>query len=710
MKISKETLEVKLLLDNIEVQKILTGEKQVYSKVVEAFEQDLYVFVKAFNIDEQAVKTLVKDSFIYTYNQLNYYKEAEIFSEWFAATTFSYLYKELKHNMKMEETPIMDASYKEIFIFFLHELLQVSKLTISKAINITNQEIEVALNSTYRSFYTEELTEEKPKEGCLSSEELLQYVEKVNDEDVNSKGEDHLEFCPSCRESVFSMKSLKKAKLEGWRNQHLEKEISQTIIEELIPYKKKKRSWKYQYLAAASVIALFSIFMYVIPNVTTWVSAASNYIKYGQFHNVWGSGTYAVENSDVTFEVLHVEVSPLFLYIHYDVNEEAKDRFYNYDNYRGSLVNHWGGSVFRMKIDDGQRYDLALAEMPTLTDRENILILSIAHIEEIPDTFELEIIIRELANRRGIWDLTIPIQYAPFKDEMEFVDIDFKETFADSVEIAIEQLIKTTHGSIIEYKVGLTNEELERIEDSLPSKVNGYNTMYLDRNINPMMSIQSASGFHLIPLNLLDHYNLLSSSYPVPQSNTQKVAYSHFYYDVEELNASYETGVHNPMESIVKGVLDKDNSMHIMLEGFQYHIPVDITIPIKLQEVEDYPLNIEVNGDIFETITIKKITLDRTEYSPERFDIVLKGSKQSKLVKNIYHWNVHETEMRDGWQPIVSYTYGENNQAMESDTVGFHLQVFIDENTPELVELKSTGMQRIIHLEEPLKIPLGKKE
>ena len=699
------------MLENIEVQKILSGEKEIFSKVVEAYEQDLYMFVKEFTLDEEIAIALVKNSFIYTYNQLHKYKEKEIFSEWYATTIFAYLYEMLDNSMNTGELPIKNASYKESFIFLLHELLHVGKSTISNALNISIQELEIALTSAFKNFYFDELPEGTLKEGCLSNEELLQYVEKIKDEEVKSEVEDHVEFCPSCREFIFSMKSFKKAKLQGWQNQHIETDEVQTLMEELTPYKKKKGAWKYQYLAAASVVALFSIFMFVVPNVVTWVSAATNYVKYGQFYNVWGSGTYAVEDSNVTFEVLHVEVSPLFLYVHYDVDKEAKAKFYNHDNYSGSLVNTWGGSVFRMKTDDDQRYDLELAEIPPLKDGENILVLSIASIEEIPDTFELEITLREVANRRGIWDLTIPIQYAPFKNDIEIVDIDFKETFAGSVEIAIEQLIKTTHGRVIEYRVGFTDEEVERIGNSLSVKRNGGNPSYLERNINPMMSIQGDGGFRLIPLHLINYNKLFSSqANPAPYSNTQKATYSHFYYDIEELNTLYEKGEHNPRESIVKGRLDKDDSMNILLEGFHYHIPVYISIPIKLQEVEDYPLNMEVNGDVFESITIKKITLNSTEYNPERFDIVLKGSKQNKLVKNIYHWTIHETEMRDGWQPIVSYTYGENNQAHETDTVGFHLQVFIDEDTPEEVEIKSTGMQRIIHLEEPFKIPLSKRK
>ena len=281
-----------------------------------------------------------------------------------------------------------------------------------------------------------------------------------------------------------------------------------------------------------------------------------------------------------------------------------------------------------------------------------------------------------------------------------------KQTFANSVEFSIEKFIKTSLGNIIEYKVNLTDVELERIEASTSEESSqyGYETNYIKYNVHPMILIQSSEEHHLIPINLIEYHRILEDGQP------QKSAFSPYYYNMEELIAYHETGEHNPRESFVKGRLDKDETPYMVLAGFQYHVPVDISIPIKLEEVEDYPLNIEVNGDVFESITIKKVIVDRNEYSPERFDIVMKGSKQNKHVKNIYHWNVHETEMRDGWQPIVGYTYGENNQAYETDTVGFHLQVFIDEDTPEEVEIKSTGMQRIIHLEEPFKIPLSKRK
>ena len=503
------------------------------------------------------------------------------------------------------------------------------------------------------------------------------------------------------------MQLFKKEKIQGWRNKQLDTEIVHTLMEELTPYKKKKRSWKYQYLAAASVVALSSIFIFGAPNVVTWVSAAANYVKYGQFYNVWGSGTYAVEDSNVTFEVLHVEVSPLFLYVHYDIDKETKENYYkNINNYSGSLVPPWGDSVFRLKTEDDKRYDLGVSDLPPLKEGENVLVLSLDSIENIPDTFELEMILREVAHIRGIWSLTVPIQYAPFKDNIEIVNLNLKQTFANSVEFSIEKFIKTSLGNIIEYKVNLTDVELERIEASTSEESSqyGYETNYIKYNVHPMILIQSSEEHHLIPINLIEYHRILEDGQP------QKSAFSPYYYNMEELIAYHETGEHNPRESFVKGRLDKDETPYMVLAGFQYHVPVDISIPIKLEEVEDYPLNIEVNGDVFESITIKKVIVDRNEYSPERFDIVMKGSKQNKHVKNIYHWNVHETEMRDGWQPIVGYTYGENNQAYETDTVGFHLQVFIDEDTPEEVEIKSTGMQRIIHLEEPFKIPLSKRK
>ena len=696
------------MLDNIEIQKILSGEKQLFSKVVEAFEQDLYMFVKSFNIEEETAITLVKDCFIYTYNQLQYYKETQIFSEWFATKTFAYLYKEIDTNIKIEDSPLPYASYIESFIFLLHELPEVGKPTISKALNISYQELEIALTNAYKILYSNELIGGGSlKEGCLSSEEFLQHVEKLTNEEAKSKVEDHLEFCPSCRESIYSMKSLKKAKLRGLRNHHLDKEISPLVIEEIIPYKKKKRSWKYQYLAAASVIALFSIFMFVVPNVITLVSAASNYVKYGQFYNVWGSGTYAVEDKDITFEVLHVEVSPKFLYVHYDVDKETKERFYDQDNYFGSLVQPWGNSTFQIVTKDNNSHNLGVSDMPPLKDGENVLILSFNSMDVIPDSFDLKLNVREIAHRQGLWELTIPIQYAPFKNDMEVVDIQLKETFWNSAELLIEQLITTPLGSVIEYRVNLTDEEVNRIMDSLPeeAKMNGYDPSYIKNDVHPMLSIVSKDNFHLIPIHFYDrnHHN------PALQT-TQKVAYSQYYYDLDELHALYEKGEYNPRDSIVKGRLAKEDTMYMVLEGFQYHVPIELSIPIKLEEVENLPVNYEVNGDVFETLTIRKITLDKEHYNPERFEVTMKGSTKNKQVKNIYHWGIYATG-ENHFEHSLNYEYGnEYNNPYESDEIGFQFLVYIDDNTPEEVVIRTHGGTRIIRLEEQLRIPLKMKE
>mgnify|MGYP005749564071 FL=1 len=553
------------MLDNIEVQKILSGDKQLFSKVVETFEQDLYVFVKSFNMEEETAITLVKDSFIYTYNQLQNYKETQNFSVWFATTIFAYLYKEIESNMIKEDSPILHTSYKESFIFILHELLHVGKPTISKALNISKQELEIAITNAYKILYSNELIEGGSlKEGCLSSEEFLQYLEKLTNEEAKSKVEDHLEFCPSCRESIFSMKSLKKAKLRGLRNHHLDKEISPLLMEDIIPYKKQKRSWKYQYLAAASVVALFSIFMFVVPNVVTLVSAASNYVKYGQFYNVWGSGTYSVEDKDITLEVLHVEVSPKFLYVHYDVDNETKERFYGQESYFGSLIQPWGSSFFQIKTKDDKSYNLEASEMPPLKDGENVLILSFDSMDDIPDSFDLKLNVREIAHTPGQWELTIPIQYAPFKNDMEVVDVQLKQTFADSAELSIKQLLTTPLGSIIEYSANLTDEEVNRIMNSMSeeAKMNGYDPDYLKNDVNPMLSIVSGDNYHLIPIHINNHYH------PARQT-IQKVVYSQYYYDLAELQALYEKGEHNPRDSIVKGRLTKEDTMYMVLEGFQ---------------------------------------------------------------------------------------------------------------------------------------------
>ena len=697
------------MLDNIEIQKILTGEKQLFSKVVEAFEQDLYVFVKSFNINEETVISIVKDSYIDTYNQLYNYKETQIFSEWFATTTFAFLYKEIEKNMKMEDLPIPNASYKETFIFLLHDLLHVSKSTISKVLNISIKDLETAFISAYKNFYSTELTEGTQKEGCLSNKELLQYVEQLSNEEVKSKVVEHLEFCPSCRESIFSMKALKKSKLTGWRNNYLDKVILQTIMDDLIPYKKKKRSWKYQYLAAASVVALFSVFMLVVPNVVTWVSAASNYVKYGQFYNVWGSGTYAVEDKDITLEVLHVEVSPKFLYVHYDVDKETKEKFYGQENYFGSLVQPWGNSTFQIKTKDNKTYNLGVSDMPPLKDGENVLILSFNSMDVIPDSFDLKLNVREIAHRQGLWELTIPIQYAPFKNDIEVVDIQLKETFADSAQLSIEQLITTPLGSVIEYSVNLTDEEVNRIMDSLPdeAKRNGYDPTYLKNDVHPMLSIRNDENFHLIPIHFYDHNN---HNNPALQT-TQKVAYSQFYYDLDELHALYEKGEYNPKDSIVKGKLAKEDTMYMVLEGFQYHVPVEFSIPIKLEEVKNLPVNFEVNGDVFETLTIKKITLENEHLNPERFEITMKGSTNNKQVKNVYHWGIHEAGENHFEQRYINYEYGnEYNNPYDSDEVGFQFLVYIDDNTPEEAVVRTHGATRIIRLEEPLRIPLKMKE
>ncbi len=694
------------LLDNIEVQKVLLGEKQLFSKVVETFEQDIYMFVKAFNIEEEIVISLVKDSFIYTYNHLHFYKETEVFSEWFATTIFSYLFKELERHFTDKEAPIQNATYKETFVFLLHDLLQVGIYTISKVLNNSVQDVEKELVHAHKHFFKEELEERMEKEGCLSALELFQYVKNTIEGSSKIKVEDHLEFCPSCRESVFSMKSLKATKLKIWRHQQLEADISQIIIDELIPYKKKKRSWKYQYLAAASVVALFSIFMFVVPNVVTWVSAASNYVKYGQFYNVWGSGTYAVEDRNIKLEVLHVEVSPKFLYVHYDVDNETKEKFFEQENYFGSLIQPWGNSTFQMKTKDNKTYNLGVSDMPPLKDGENVIILSFNSTDVIPDSFDLKLNVREIAHTQGNWELIIPIQYAPFKNDIEIVDINLKETFADSTELSIEQIIKTPLGSVIEYKVNLTDEEVNRIMDSLSeeAKSNGYDSSYLKNDVNPMLTIESADNFHLIPIHIYDNYR---HNNPALETTTQKAAYSQFYYDPDELQALYEKGEYNPRDSIVKGRLTKEDTMYMVLSGFQYHVPIEFSIPIKLEEVDNMPLNLEVNGDVFETITIKKITLENDHHNPERFEITMKGSSHNKQVKNIYHWGIHEADDNSYEQRYINYEYGnEYNNPYEDDEVGFQFLVYIDDNTPEEAVVRTHGATRIIRLEEPLRIPL----
>lgn len=621
--------------EKIYIEKVLAGDLEAFDPIIEKYKNSVYRVGYWLLGSLELAEEFTNKSFVKVFENLSSYDEKELFSFW--------LYQEVIPLLK--ELPILEdgndienwLSDKPHYMHLQEEILSLRKETrvpllyYYLLIELTDEQ-KSALSDNSLGEFTGYLLKakniirqnfvsrsDKPTEACFSVEDLVAYQGEVLESPKKMRMNDHLEFCPVCRDLLHLI-----VKEEGMLQQvlqapSLDTDFNVKVLEQLTPYtvkRPKQRSMAYQFGVIGVMIALIVGGFVVLPTIIPWTKMASNYFMYGSFYNVWAEGTYTAEDNNITVEITGIDVDPLNMVVHYEVSSKDKET--------------GAGGVDRFTIyavdEDGKTYPMEAASPQdslmgeTGASQESLVDTNfyVRALNEtaLPDNFTLIIRFHMLKSRGGDWEIEVPIEYDKAMGEVEVLELNEIIVVDDKIELEILSIEKGKYGSRLKYDVRLKEEEIKRIETNLKRTNQKYDEQFF-------MSYHDVFA-SLVLVNNEDEY-LIPIGYPSlnNMSSISQIDFSNVYADQDLMG--------------IKGVGTGDEELFAEIKAIYYHEPGFYSLTVPLEETMKQPLDIDLDGYTLDELSVKK-----QEGKPT--NVLITGQRTQDYKSRNFHWEFFDDD------------------------------------------------------------------
>lgn len=674
--------------DLLNINEILNGNIEKFTYYVELYQDRLYAIAYRMVHDKEEARKLVEGSFEYVYAQLPTYMEEETFTSWFFKITIPHLFNRITYKgNSTEHIPFQSLTFPEQKVLLLHYVLAMDESNIAAVLHFSIKEVEGYLTEAKEKLRGT-ITVKNQGEDCIKVDKLYMYYKQDVSDKEKALIEDHLEFCPACREILTTFEKEDKQLIKFLNQPFLPDSFAEEVVEGLKAYTKtnsnKRKSWKYQIVTSSILLAVVLLGMFVVPKLSPVYTAVSNYIKHGEMYNVWDEGTYIYTDKDITLEITGIDISPTNIALHYKVETERTLGLYGHD----SIINTWENSAVQIKTDDKVQFVELLMPMfhSGTTKKEDTLYFSLKQLEEIPDEFEVLINIRRIAGYPGTWDIQIPVNYVKADKNVETIAINETIMLGDEGKFEIIQFERSDIESKLSLFVELSEEE--RLQKSKQfEEIAGYNytdLYYLMPHIEFEVVTESGDP-------LAGYYN-----YYEPQITEDGFLFEYDFMNMIIDRDSFEK----------KGDLDPKEPIYFEFISMNKMEPVQIAIPITLTE-GIYDVNIKYDDIEINTV---EVIMDNNQHADFVYPkILLKGSKPLKT-GYFFHWNAVDEE--DNYLDFHVGGYGYHMEGYEDTDIVQELELYPDfsKELPETFILKATDLRKSIQPTEQIRIPLYEGE
>lgn len=660
--------------------------------VIQQYEESLFFVASLLKKDREEAEKLVIDTFLYMENELTSFpKKDASFDYWFVSNAVAYMFREGSFSFRNHpnlKDELINSTFKALGPFsqqtvILHYIFSIPIASISSLLNSSIEDIQ----NRIISFQLELIGELRSSEGmgsdCIQIEQLVRYSQEMLPEETATSARDHLEFCPSCRTKLaLTTDVLQKVQLY-FQPVPLETSILTPLLHKQQPPTKKK-SFLYQIIAAASIVAIFGITIWNMPKIEHWTELANNYMKYGEFYNVWPEGTYVTEVSNIAFEVTNVEVTPIMMRVDFQVESE---RDFMYPN-EHPLSEQIGKPLFDIRSYAGHNTFTIKTEDKIIPIR-NITIfnknfdgtagsffLDLKEMDgDIPDVFDLFFFTTRIGNYFGPWKLEVPINYKDGVKKVDTVALEKSVTVKDNILISLDEWVTGSVGSSLRYKMDVSEDVIEtdvRVNYNLENELG-------EKVIPHPISFAYSSPRHFGRGSGNDNHEL--EWYGFNQGSNEQLFLPYLLTSNEEKQ--------------VKPLDDKER-LYLSLYEVQYFEEIDVVIPIPLSEIENEPIQYSFDGTHFEIVLVRKVEGELANI----YDVNIFGKEDDNLsIRNFYWFFDHEFGFTVF--PYPDYHRGSN----DPDAYG-QFQITVFEDNVETVYIKANAVETTIQLQDPIKIPL----
>ncbi|MCA1319433.1 hypothetical protein LC085_05860 [Bacillus tianshenii] len=685
---------------------VLKGDLDSYVPVIHKYEEKISQTFHLYISDKERVEELVMDVFVHVHSKLPEYMDQadNSFDDWFIHKAFHYMMSLIERdNPRRPESKTMEVffrslSSKEQEVLILEHIF---KLPFSKIGIILGLEQEVVMKISHdaKRDYIHLGISESSAHTCINNNDLFYYVaEGKNKEFID----DHLEFCPACRERLSQIEKQLKS-MESYLHPVINgTSYQEKILQNIKPYNKhgrKKKSWKYQLVSVFAIFITCFGFIYFLPQLNEWKTLASNYMSHGEFYNVWDRGTYVAKDKEISLEITNIEVTPLLSRIDYVIETDRElTESYAYTGNHFLVVKP---GLVSIKIEENI---IPLENISLISTSEDLkkgsLYFDLSEKADAVghDRFELVLNTSRVGGVFGNWELAVPVEYKKGITETETLELNSSHSVMDTFDILINNLEYSATSNRMEVEIDFTEQEKERIlHDYEVYKEKNHLHYFEPPQFNYSYSLVNEKGDAALQFSSnqdIDHYDTDEITVEGMPTTIMEERIFHNYY-------------HDPDSMLATSPMKEGEKLYFQLDDISYTEQIFLNAEFKLEEVERLPLNLEFYGTTLDYATIK--TLPEDESRPERYQLKIMGKQPENELLKKFHWSTDpgEENLSD---KFYFDSYWEDFSLMDVNddpNMIFYLEIPVDQALPETLKLQSYWVTYHLPKEYKLKVPLN---
>ncbi|WP_096155627.1 zf-HC2 domain-containing protein [Bacillus sp. FJAT-45066] len=664
-----------------------------YEKIIAEYEASLYRVASLLTNNKEDAEVLVINTFLHMKKEIaSLPKENDLFHEFFSTNAVIHMYhniptlkkrKEASSQHELVELHFLQLEQTEQQSLLLYYLFKLSFPSISKLLNVPTNTLENVILT-----FHQEISHKPNNADCLSIETTTKYTHHLLSPENRTEVEDHLEFCPACRSLVDETNGTMKKVQAFIQPNPLETPFAEKAIAKTQDKTRKKKSLAYQLLTAASIVLLFGLIVLNMPKFEGWTKLATNYVKYGDFYNVWEEGTYVAEASGVSFEITGVEITPVLMRVDFRIENERERVLEFVDNEQGNHListRFTGESGLFNLISDEEEHRISNLTLISTNEEatEGSFFLDITKgmwtLEEIPEAFDLRFTTSRIGGVFGPWEVTVPILYKDGMKKANTIELDQKVSVGELFDISLLEWTTSSTGNVMKTRID-TSEALRE------SRAN--DQKYIE-SVQLKYKIETEQGEAL-----LQHPYGMFSFYVDEYSEGG-------FYELDSDESIYEQAFHPYTYKMVEGNYHTTKYNKEPLYFSLYEVTMsertDFSFPLQLKEVDKEPMNITFDGTIFEYLTVVK------EEGEERitYRVTITGKEENPRYERSYYFDMEYVEHED---PYAYYFLSDQGHDIQRELAEFSISVPKDHI--DTVYINARYVSTTIRMDEPVRVPV----
>ncbi|MEK4228049.1 DUF4179 domain-containing protein [Solibacillus sp. FSL H8-0538] len=530
---------------------------------------------------------------------------------------------------------------------------------------------------------------------CPNADKLSQVHDQLLSNEEMEQLQAHVNNCASCQVVIELFEGETDFMKETLQTPTLPNEFAGHVLEQLTPYKPLKRRksyWKRALLSAAGVALAFGVTVAVSPSFAQLIGgifstdSVDEGLQMAMDAGLVERVDLSVVDKGITLKVEDVMVDSSRLVISYQIlNSSGKvlDPYFDMQD----KDNH----IFLVDAQ-GNELEPSISSWGRTDEDYGLLQYSLREGIDV-EKFTVQVRLHELARKKGMWHLDIPIELSEITKLTTKVALNDATFEHEGVTVTLQEAQYAPSSNELIYTTSFTNETRTELQEKRDALTEQYGEQFNPLTTGVGYYIENQSGERVAANNIFT----VDRGHSVSNGTLQSLG--------------SRTDIVGQSLSIDSFVPRKENDqLTFVLEGIYKTIQLDYAVSFQPDKIENESPSFDYGGNY---LTIKSIEKE-TDYSlrkswlPIQKDsyvvIVLEGSREA-MADDLENWVLQD----DKGNSYMAYRSGGTSDNIDEHgrfLMTVELRVYGVEKITDTMTLHLTQVNRYEQLTEPWRVPL----